>query len=155
MLHEAHRLPLWLIFELGRKSMSFLDSVIGISKKKLQPGVLDEMRFDAKGVRGRLMRLPCYFASSNPEQKMQSTDFALQFAEALTNHQPVGEERLFDSLAPFREYSFDLHLDGETTILLEFRIDRGGASDELFSALIAVIDDAFQSSHLTFVALRK
>ena len=86
---------------------------------------------------------------------MQSTDFALRFAEALTNYEPAGEKRLFESLAPFRDYSIDLPLEEESTIRVEFRIERGGASDDLFAALIDVIDVALQSSHLTFVALRK
>jgi hypothetical protein len=134
--------------------MSFLDSLLGISKKKLQRGVLDEVHFDSRGIKGRIDRVPCYYASANPEKKMQGTDFAVDFAEALTNFEPQGEKRLFESLKPFRGYSVDLALEENSPIRVEFRIDRDGAPDELFSELIAVVDAALQSARITFTALR-
>jgi len=91
--------------------MSFLDSLLGISKKKLQPGVLDELRLESRGIKGRIDCVPYYFARSNPEKKMQGIDFALDFAEALTNFEPQGEKRLFESLKPFRDYLVDLVLE--------------------------------------------
>lgn len=135
--------------------MSLLDSLLGFSKKKLRPGVLDEVSFDSKGIKGRLVRVPYYFAPSNPETKMQGTDFAVDFAEALTNFAPQGEKRLFESLRPFRDYSFDLAFEESRPTRIEFRIDRDGAPDELFSELITVIDAALQSSRIMFTALRE
>jgi hypothetical protein len=135
--------------------MSFLDSLLGVSKKKLKPGVLAEVRFESKGIKGRLVRVPCYFDPSNPGKKIQGQDFALAFAEALTNCEPPGEKRLFESLTPFRDYSVELALDEKEPIRVEFRIDRDEAPSELFSELIAVIDEALQSSHLTFTSLRE
>ena len=85
---------------------------------------------------------------------MQSTDFALHFAEALTNFEPQGEKRLFESLKPFRDYSVDLALEGSSITRVEFRIDRGDDPGVLFSELISVIDSTLQSSRITFTALR-
>jgi hypothetical protein len=134
--------------------MSLLDSLIGISKRRLDRAVLPEIRFDSRGVSGRIVSIPYYFAPSNPEKMMQSTDFALDFAEALTNFEPQGEKRLFESLKPFRDYSVDLALEGSSITRVEFRIDRGDDPSVLFSELISVIDSTLQSSRITFTALR-
>src|SRR6187549_2141865 len=104
--------------------MSFLDSLFGVSKRKLKSGLLDEVCFESKGIKGRLVRVPYFFDPSNPEKKIQDKDFALDFAETLTNFEPHGEKRLFDSLTPFRDYSVDLPLDKREPMRIEFRIDR-------------------------------
>src|SRR4051794_3456064 len=100
--------------------MAFLDSLFGLSKKKLRTGVLDEVRFDSRGIKGRIAAAPYYFAPSNPEKKIQATDFAAGFAEALTNFTPKGENRLYESLTPFRDYSVDLLFDESGPIRVEF-----------------------------------
>jgi hypothetical protein len=135
--------------------MSLLELLFGRSKKKLHAGILDELCFDSRGIKGRLVGLPYFFDPVNPERKIQDADFALDLAVAITNFEPAGEERLFDSLQPFRNYHLELPGEGGKSFRLEFRIERKDDASTLLMALLRIIDEALQSAHLSFHRLRE
>jgi len=145
------------VAELGSlgHTMSLIDHLAGVSRKKLLSGVIPKLSVARNDVSVAIYDFPYYHHLDHPQERLQDDSYVTAIGREIPMFQCEDGASLHRSLRGFQNCDVVIRVDDHASLRLEFRIDRAGEPYELIAALFSAFDEAFKSAGVTFIKMRE